>query len=291
MPRYHISSTTLITLLHFLLGVLRNFYNNNGLLLAGAIAYYTLLSIIPALALILLLLSNLIDPVHLRETLHNYLVLVSPNAADMLMTQVEQAINLPELIGGIGIVTLILFSGLAFRMTNNALQIIFSYRSDIAQRHSLLDLILPYLYVIAIAIAIAIIVGADTAYTIIKDTPLIKSLPLPAGNDELIGFTIGLGSIALLLTSFYRIMPIGKTSLTHAAIGGISAALLWEITRHLLTQWYNNISQVNMIYGTLATVVVLLLIIEAGAIIVLLGAQVIADYETRNQSPHPRRHP
>lgn len=75
-------------------------------------------------------------------------------------------------------------------------------------------------------------------------------------------------------------MPIGKTSLKLAAVGSISAALLWELTRQLLTLWYSNMSQVNMIYGTFGTVVVLLLMIETGAIIVLLGAQVIADIET-----------
>ena len=79
-------------------------------------------------------------------------------------------------------------------------------------------------------------------------------------------------------------MPIGKTPLKHAIIGGVAATLLWEITRQLLGLWYSNVSQVNMIYGTLTTVVILLLIIEAGAVILLLGAQVIADVETRAQA-------
>ena len=142
---------------------------------------------------------------------------------------------------------------------------------------------LPYLYVFALALAIALFISADTAYAIIKNTTLLKNLTLPSNTDLLVNSIVGITGIALLLMSFYSIMPVGKTPLKHAAIGGISAALLWEVTRQLLSLWYNNISNVNMIYGTFATVVILLLIIEAGAIIVLLGAQVIADYETRPQ--------
>jgi len=266
--------------MQFLLGVLKHFYYNNGLLLAGAIAYYALLSIIPALALILLLLSSLIDQDLLLETLHHYLSLMTPNASDMIMIQVKQAINLPELIGGIGIFTLILFSGLAFRMVENALQVIFAHRSDRAKRHSVVNLILPYLYVFAIAIAIGIIATVDAAYAIIKNTAIMQSLPLPDTSGAPINFMTGFISETLLLISFYLVMPVGKTSLKHAAIGGISAALLWEITRQILAFWYSNISQVNLIYGTLASVIILLLIIETGAIILLLGAQVIADHET-----------
>ena len=267
--------------LQFILDVLRHFKRNNGLMLAGAIAYYTLLSIIPALALVLLLLSSLIDKNLLLETLHQFLSLVTPYGADMLMAQVRQAINLPELFGSIGILSLILFSGMAFSTVAGAMKIIFAHRSVNKQGHSLVTLVLPYLYVLALAATIGMIITADSAYAIIKNTDLMKNLPLPDANSARINFIIVFVCESLLLTSFYRIMPIGKTPLKHALIGGVSATLLWEITRQLLGLWYSNVSQVNMIYGTLATVVILLLIIEAGAIILLLGAQVIADVEKR----------
>ena len=44
----------------FALTVLKRFRANQGLLLAGAVAYYTLLSLIPLLILILLALSNIV---------------------------------------------------------------------------------------------------------------------------------------------------------------------------------------------------------------------------------------
>ncbi|MCK4675571.1 MAG: YihY/virulence factor BrkB family protein, partial [Gammaproteobacteria bacterium] len=90
---------------------------------------------------------------------------------------------------------------------------------------------------------------------------------------------LGIFGEVLLLTSLYLVMPMGKLSLRHALIGGISATFLWEITRHILVWYFSTLSLVNVIYGAFATVIIILLTLEAGAIILLLGAQVIAEYE------------
>ncbi|MBP1748132.1 MAG: ribonuclease, partial [Deltaproteobacteria bacterium] len=82
-----------------------------------------------------------------------------------------------------------------------------------------------------------------------------------------------------LLSSIYLLMPAVRTTFRHALIGGVTATILWEITRHALVWYYSVLSLVNVIYGSFATAVVALLITEAAALIVLLGAQVIAELE------------
>jgi uncharacterized BrkB/YihY/UPF0761 family membrane protein len=64
-----------------------------------------------------------------------------------------------------------------------------------------------------------------------------------------------------------------------ALIGGVTAGLLWEITRHVLVWFFATLSEVNVVYGSLATAIVILLSLEVAAIVLLLGAQVIAEYE------------
>jgi len=85
-----------------------------------------------------------------------------------------------------------------------------------------------------------------------------------------------------MLTSLYLVMPVGRIAFRQALIGGITATILWEITRRILVWYYSAISLVNLIYGSLATVVVFLLSIEAAALILLLGAQVIAEFDHRS---------
>ena len=92
-----------------------------------------------------------------------------------------------------------------------------------------------------------------------------------------------------MLTSLYLVMPVGKLALRHALIGGLTAALLWELTRHFLLWYFSTLSLVNVVYGTFATTIIALLSLEAAAVIVLLGAQVIAEYE-RVGVEQERRH-
>ncbi len=74
-------------------------------------------------------------------------------------------------------------------------------------------------------------------------------------------------------------MPVGRLSLRHALIGAVSAALLWEISRHLLVWYFATLSQVSVVYGSLTTAIVVLLSLEIAATLLLLGAQVIAEFE------------
>jgi YihY family inner membrane protein len=74
-------------------------------------------------------------------------------------------------------------------------------------------------------------------------------------------------------------MPVGSPRLRHALLGAITAAVIWEITRHLLTWYFATLSQVSVVYGSLTTAIVVLLTLEIAAALLLFGAQVIAEYE------------
>ncbi len=86
-------------------------------------------------------------------------------------------------------------------------------------------------------------------------------------------------------------MPVGRLSLRYALIGGVTAALLWELTRHLLVWYFATLSQVGLVYGSLTTAIAVLLSLDVAATLLLLGAQVISEYERvgrANQDVPPR---
>ena len=82
-----------------------------------------------------------------------------------------------------------------------------------------------------------------------------------------------------MVTAIYLVMPVGRVSWRHALIGGVTACVLWEITRHLLVWYYATLSQIQVVYGSFAAAIAVLLSVEVAAIFLLLGAQVIANYE------------
>ena len=64
----------------------------------------------------------------------------------------------------------------------------------------------------------------------------------------------------------------------------MTAAVLWELTRHALLWYFATLSQVGEVYGSLTTAIVILLSLEIGAILLLFGGQVISEYERIGKS-------
>jgi YihY family inner membrane protein len=261
--------------------VMLGFRANQGFLLAGAIAYYTLLTIIPMFALILVGLSQIQEVEPLLETLHRYLVLLSPGQADALIDQISTFLQNWRTVGLMGLLLLLFFSSFAFTSLESAMSVIFFHRVAIQRRHFLISAIIPYCYILLLAIGM-LVIGAVSGSLHSLDARTVTLMGYHwslSGVETVLVYTLGMLGEILLLTSLYLVMPVGKLSLRHALIGGCTAAVLWEITRYTLVWYFSTLSLVNVIYGTFATVIIILLTLEAGAIILLLGAQVIAEYE------------
>ena len=267
--------------LRFIRKIIAGFRANQGFLLSGAVAYYTLLSIVPMLALILIVLSQLTDSQQLLETTREYLRLVTPGQADDLTEQIAVVFNNWKLFGVIGILILLFFSSLAFTMLENAMSVIFFHRAAVIRRHFLISAIIPYCYIFFLALGLLVVSMVSGAIHSLDDNTytIFGREWSPGGYTATIVYIFGIFGEVLLLTSLYLVMPTGKLSLRHALIGGITATILWELTRHLLVWYFATLSMVNIVYGTFATAIIILLSLEAGALILLLGAQVISEYE------------
>ena len=79
--------------------VLRAFRANQGLLLAGAVAYYTLLSIVPLLILLLIALSQIIDERELLGTLARYLEWLTPGQSEAVIGELANFLDHRAVIG------------------------------------------------------------------------------------------------------------------------------------------------------------------------------------------------
>jgi YihY family inner membrane protein len=272
-----------VRLFSFLLRVLRSFRRNQGLLLSGAVAYYTLLSIIPMSILALIVLSHFLEEQHLIHTLSTYLGMVIPGYAATLTEQVRVFLEHRKAVGIIGFLVMLFFSSIAFSMLENAMSVIFFQRVRIQRRNFLVSAVIPYMYIFAMGLGIVLISLITGAIETLESRQLIifgLSLNLE-GTAVVALYILGILGEMLMLTSIYLVMPVVRVKFRHALIGGITATILWEITRRVLVWYYAVISMVNLIYGSIATVVVALLSIEVVAVILLLGAQVIAELECK----------
>ena len=269
----------------FALRVLKGFRANQGFLLAGAVAYYTLLSIVPLLILAMIVLSHVIDTERLVATFRQYLELVVPGQSAAFLEEVNVFLAHRDVVGGVLLVTLLFFSSLAFTVLENAMSVIFLHRVAIRRRRFLVSALMPYCYILVLGVGlllVTIVTGALQSLGSESADVFGRTLSF-GGVSRFLLYAIGVAGEILLLTSIYLVMPVGRLPWRHALIGGIVAGLLWEITRHVLVWYFSSLSQVKVVYGSLTTAIVVLLSFEIAAMVLLLGAQVIAEYERRGR--------
>jgi YihY family inner membrane protein len=266
--------------------VLKGFKRNQGLLLSGGVAYNSLLSIIPMLALILIGLSQFIEQEVLLDIIIRELELIVPGHAQKIANEVVAFLQYRQFVGIIGIGVMLFFSSMAFSMLENAMLVIFYHRVKTHRRHFLISAIIPYVYMILMGIGIIIVsVIAGVLDTIEGETLTILGKSFSFAGASGVGlYLVGIAGLILMLSSLYLVMPLGQITVRHALLGGTTAAILWEITRHVLVWYFEKISLVSVIYGSFATAVVVLLSIEIASIILLFGAQVIAEFERATEA-------
>jgi len=271
----------------FALAVLRQFRANQGLLLAGAVAYYALLSLVPLLILLVLGLTRLFDESVVLATLSEYLEFVIPGQSDAIVDELRTFLIHREVVGGVLLVTLLFFSAMAFTVLENAMSVIFFHRVAVRRRHFMISAVMPYCFILFLGIGLLLVTGVSNALHRF-DTRTVTLFGLVRDFDEFSAallYAIGFAGEVLLLSAIYLVMPVGRLSWRHALIGGTCAAVLWEGTRHVLVWYYATLSQIQVVYGSLTTAIAALLSVELAAIVLLIGAQVIAEYERVGVEP------
>jgi YihY family inner membrane protein len=275
----------------FVLHTLAAFRANQGLLLAGAVAYYALLSIVPLLILIVIALSHMTNQAELLETLGRYLEWLVPGQSKAVVGELAAFLTHRDVMGPLLLVTMLFFSSLAFTVLENAMSVIFHHRVAIRRRRFLVSALLPYCYILLLGVGLllaTLVAGVLQAIGTERVDVLGRSWSLGGVSGALL-YLLGLAGEIFVLTSIYLVMPVGRLSLRHALIGGVTAALLWEITRHVLVWYFATLSQVTVVYGSLTTAIAVLLSLELAATLLLLGAQVISEYERLGDGQVPKR--
>jgi membrane protein len=269
--------------------VLKAFKKNQGLLLAGAVAYYALLSVVPLLILAVIALSHVIDQRELLSTIGRYLGWLIPGQSDAIIGELRNFLENRDVVGWVLLITMLFFSSLAFTVLENAMSVIFLHRVATRKRRYIVSAVLPYIYILCLGFGLLLVTLVSGSLQAIgqESVDLFGHDWSLKGVSGVLLYLLGLAGEIFVLSSVYMVMPVGRLSWQHALLGGVTAALLWEATRHILVWYFSTLSQVNVVYGSLTTSIVVLFSLEIGATLLLLGAQVISEYERIGLEPLP----
>jgi len=242
------------------------FQRDNNLLWASALTYTTGLSIVPILAVALSALNGLGGAEVIRPLLERYLTANSPEITDHLMAFVSN-VN-AKTLGAVGAATLLFTVVLTLGTVEQALNNIFRvvYGRTMARKFA------DYL---SMTFAVPVLLAGALGVRQI----LLSRLPnIPGAGWISSSLAIWAGFFFL-----YVFFPNRRVRLEAAAVGSLVASILLQLAQWGFIYFQYGVNRYAAIYGALASIPVLLTWIYMTWVIVLLGAEVTAAFERRNQ--------
>ena len=260
--------------------VLNRFYLNKGLLLASAVGYNALLSLIPLLTVCLSVLTRFVDSKDVLHVVENNLSFAFASQTGEITETLHSLIENNAISGVVGFSALLFFSTIAFRMLEDAMSVIFRHHGALKKRHFLTSFAIPFFFIVTFSIGLLSLTLFLTTWETLDVEQNTMSLTLDwIRSQALLVKSCAFVGQVLIFTLFYRILPQAHVRFKLALFGGVFAATLWSGTRAALVWYFTNVSMVNVLYGSLATIILILVSLEVAAIILLLGAQMIAELE------------
>jgi len=273
---------------------LGNFRKNGDMNQAAAIALYAILSIIPLFILTLLVIDHVFsaDP-DIRERLFEGIRQFIPAFSGALLTQFGQIADKKDLLGWVGIASLVWFSAMIFSAIETAMDIIFrsiNPRNYIRSKLLALAMIPLGWAVGAVSVAITYIATiASVAITyiaaILARQPMLIRDEFPflsALHGWVFLYLIPYLLTVLFFTVVYKAIPRAKIGLKSALIGSAIFAALMEVAKQFFTWYVANYTRYNVIFGSLEAVVILVIWVFYASIILLFCAEFISSYQRRD---------
>jgi len=114
----------------------------------------------------------------------------------------------------------------------------------------------------------------------------VAQLPITLRVRHYVVPPLSVAIAAFAFTLLYVLMPARRVPLTPAVVGGVFAALAFEVAKRLFGLYIARFPTYEVVYGTLAVLPLFLLWVYVSWVIVLVGAAVTA---TLTEGPLPRR--
>lgn len=253
--------------------------NDNASIIAGGVAFYAFLALIPALFALVSIYGFFGDPAGIREQVRALLSALPAQSADLIAQEVSRAIAGSPRALSLGAIAGVLFGLWSAHKGTKALLSAVRIAYDVKERPSFVRLnATSLLFTLAGIVAGAVAVG------------LVVVLPLLFGP-------LGLESTARDLISIFRwpvlfvailvgidlLYRIGQNGRGHRwrlpSVGAVAAAVLWLGVTWLFSVYVANFSSYGKVYGSISAVVVLLMWLFVSAYAIIAGAELNASVE------------
>lgn len=255
-----------------------------GIDLAASLAFFTLLSFFPLVALIILIFSAFADPATIRAELADVFLFFFPASRDFFEASVDHLFRARLAAGVVAVVGILVGANGLFMAANRSVNRIFGARPRKLFDTTLLQMALTMVIMVLFLASIGLTVVFQVALSISNALPIVGG---PINRVVLISTEVVSAVLPLFLSAaafgiVYRALPNKHVRWRDATFGAIVAVILFEAGKHTFF-WFGNITgQQNLLYLPFSSVVLLLIWAFLAGLIFLFGAS-IANESSRNR--------
>lgn len=266
-----------------LIDAIDHYRDNGDVNQAAAIALYAILSFIPLFILTMLVIGHVFGshPEVQQEMLDGFRKF-HPFFSGELMNQLGRIEEKRHLLGWVGFLSLIWSAAMIFGVMETSLNMIF--RSSAPRNYFLSKALALAMIPLAWTVGTSSVMITYLATLLMEQSFLHEFLPggITRINGLLLGYLVPFLVVVLFITAIYRMIPTRKISYTSALVGGMTFSVLMELAKHGFTWYIAHYTRYNVIFGSLETVVILVIWTFYVALIFLFCAELIASYERRD---------
>jgi membrane protein len=254
---------------------------DNVSMLAGGVAFFGFLAIIPALIALVSLYGLVADPSQVAATLESVSSALPSSAASLVTDQINSVVN----AGGGALTTGLVISILAALFsassgTQNLMAAINIAYDETEGRGAV------KLRALALALTAGAIVFVVVAIALVAVAPALLDGLGPVGRvlGQVVRWVLLLVLVVVGLAVVYRVAPDRDAPrFRWVTPGSMVATVLWIVGSIVFSVYVNNFGSYNKTYGALAGVVVFLLWMYLTSYIVLLGAEINSESELQTE--------
>jgi membrane protein len=246
----------------------KNFIHDRIFLGAGSLAFQTLLSIVPILAVILSILNVFVVFAPFKRSIEDFLVQnFMPGAGSVLNNYLTDFIGKTSSVPILGGVFLFIIALFLISTVDHTLNEIWEVH---APRKALQGFTLYWtvLTLGPVLIGTSLAASSYVWYTVFTEGALLEL------KTRLLSFFPFINSVFAFFL-LYMLVPNRRVRFVHAFSGALLAAVLFELSKRWFTFYITHIATFEHIYGALSVIPMLFFWIYLGWIVVLTGAEFV----------------
>ncbi len=252
---------------------------------AAAIAYYALFSVFPLLLFLTAIASSVLKSPEVQDQILTYVQEFLPGFEEFVQSNIQQALSLRGPVGLLGMIGLLWAALAVFSAVTNNISL--AWRS--ADPRNFLQLRLMAFTIVGSLVILMVLASIFTTVIDVLssfEVPLFGSVAIHESILwQLLSRYIPLFLIFIAFLFLYWWAPGTKVKWREAVWGAIVATIGFQLAKKGFS-WYlsSGFSRQTLVYGSLGTVIALMLWIYVSAMVILFGAHISAAIGHRREA-------